>query len=218
MNQPNFSWKIWAITFILLVAGFMYSCFIRSNIHAHAFYGMSKTSKRKILRSQSKFSYIFMTYAPKYNNPKRTRLCLLCYYLHLFCVLFIFCFNLFNVFIAEAHYPPLIFLFIYGFILCGPIITFISRKTLGEAKTKTSWDFNKWFSWKVVLMLLVYYVFCIGWASFTGAIFASLFLDDIPAFPWVDLLRIAYIAFLICMFSVLIPFKNKSYKLPKNPQ
>lgn len=136
MKRLSLSREILLITFTFLGQGFMYVCFIRMFTHEHCFFGMSKTRKRKILRSQSRFSYFFMTYAPKYNNPKRTWLCVICYYLHLICLIGSIGLIWFNVLVMEIRKPPRIFVVILYYMIYAPIIPIISSKTLKKARKK----------------------------------------------------------------------------------
>ena len=84
------------VTLVLIVGGLLIVYVLRYIVHFYAFNGMSKTNERKIKRSQSRLSRIFMTYATKsnptkYYPPLGTWLSLICYYTFCFSViLFLF--------------------------------------------------------------------------------------------------------------------------------
>ena len=60
----------------------------RRGIYYHAFYGMSKTRRRKIIKLQSRLQYIHMLYLTKYNYPKTTWICLILYWWQCIALLF----------------------------------------------------------------------------------------------------------------------------------
>ena len=69
---------------------------IRDCVHKHAFNGMSKTSRRRVIKRQSRLSRIFMTYVTKCNttehySPIRTWVCLICYYIYCASAILSFC-------------------------------------------------------------------------------------------------------------------------------
>lgn len=74
-----------ALAIVVLSIGSMPLIYLlRLCVNRYAFYGMSKTRRKKIIAEQSALNRIFMIYAVKYNYPARTWWCLICYYV--FCV------------------------------------------------------------------------------------------------------------------------------------
>jgi len=72
------------ILLIFIPAGILYLISMRYFVHICCFYGMSKTRKRKILKTQIWWQKILMSYALKHNQRRRTLFCLFCYYV--FCI------------------------------------------------------------------------------------------------------------------------------------
>lgn len=71
---------------------------IRICVHHFAFWGMSKTRKKKILKELSFQRRMFMFYALKYNCRKRTIFCIFCYYIFCICLIMSLYFISANVF------------------------------------------------------------------------------------------------------------------------
>ena len=142
----RFKWEFLLIGLGMIVGGFMFIALItRSCTYYHAFYGMSKTRRRKIvkaMRAQSRFNYIFMPYLMKYNYPKMTKFCLLLYWLHLASSIFVACSFLIFAFI-EITLPPLRgipTLIIFSSFIVIPMIHFFLARIFPIRKGKNHRD------------------------------------------------------------------------------
>ncbi|WP_101909221.1 hypothetical protein [Marasmitruncus massiliensis] len=70
--------------FLLTVVTLISTLLLRKCVYHFAFYGMSKTRKKKICREQSMKDKILLSCVLKYNNPDMTKWCFIWY--HVFTV------------------------------------------------------------------------------------------------------------------------------------
>ena len=118
------------------VGGFLLiALVVRPSIYYHAFYGMSKTRRRKIVKGQNRLNYILMTYVTKYSYPKATLACLVLYWLYCLALILVLFFSLVNVFI-EVPLPSTPTTLIFAFATYTPVVHVILMRLLPIKKRK----------------------------------------------------------------------------------
>ena len=127
------NWNALIIAFAFILGGVVFIPIVRSDIYYHAFYGMSKTRKRKLVKAQSRFNYISMAYVKNYNYQRMTWFCLVLYWIYLISLILSVCISIVGIFI-EIYLPPPTAI-IFGFATYTPgvfMITCLFPKKKGK--------------------------------------------------------------------------------------
>ena len=128
------NWISLLIAFPFILLGVIFIPIVRSDIYYHAFYGMSKTRKRKLVKAQSRFNYISMAFVKNYNYQRMTWFCLVLYWIYLISLVLSICISIVGIFV-EIYLPSLLISIILGFAAYTPgvfMITCLFPKKKGK--------------------------------------------------------------------------------------